>query len=191
MIAIFWLLNIFLFSLSLFFVLPWLKVLKNKIFICLVMLWVAFGLYLHWGSSEHLADYYSEQGRTLRIKHQELRKLLAEFRKEEFRLRIRLEKNNSDIDAEWRLLDLLAIKALYNQDYKLAVQYWQSAIKKIPKQEDLSLDKERIENMIDLMKGFIKNARVIEPFSGLYNTPLETVKIAKHQKVMARIRLLS
>ena len=148
---IFWLVAILLFSLSQFFILPWLKAVRIKAVISLAMAFMVFGLYLQWGSSKHLDDYYSSQGISLRTKHEELRQLLTEFRKEEFRLRIRLEKNSNDLEAEWRLSDLLAIKALYNQDYQLAIKYWEIAIAKIPKPAGTP-DEVRIRTMINLMR---------------------------------------
>ncbi|HXH55644.1 MAG TPA: hypothetical protein VNK03_07895 [Gammaproteobacteria bacterium] len=93
---------------------------------------ISYGLYGYWGSSRHLPHYYSKEEAHYRLKQADFQVLLAEFRKEEFRLRLRLEQDPKDIDAAWRLLDLFAIKALQDGDRKLAIQYWERALDKVP-----------------------------------------------------------
>ena len=95
---------------------------------------ISYTLYFHWGSSQYLAEYYAPESELLRQKHKAFRPLLAEFIKEEFRLSARLEENPKDIEAQYRLYDLLAIKALQGGDQKLAAQYWNEAAKIAPEE---------------------------------------------------------
>lgn len=150
---IFWMITLLLLLFALAFVLPWIKGLHQKMLISVVLALFTYGLYFYWGNSQHLAYYYSIEEQQQRAKQTEFRKMLAEFRKQEFRLRLRIEENPADVDAEWRLLDLLAIKAIQKSDYALAVQYWQSAIQKIPKEDPNGSDnKERLIKLIKIYK---------------------------------------
>lgn len=143
MIIYFWSATALLLLLAFGFFLPWMRSWRLSVFLIFVLSLSSYGLYVYWGSSRYLPHYYSKEEQLYRIKQTDFQLLLAEFRKEEFRLRLRLENNPNDIDAEWRLLDLLAIKALQNNDRKLAIQYWESALGKVP-QDLKSQFKEKI-----------------------------------------------
>ncbi len=150
--TVFWLITLLLISMSFVFVLPWLRssfllMMFTGVFIIII----SYVLYFKWGSSQYLQQYYSPQAKLSRVKQLELRLLLAEFRKEEFRLRARLEKNSQDQDAEWRLLDLLAIKAMQDREYPLAIQYWKNALLKIPNDKTMELEKERITRIMNVV----------------------------------------
>lgn len=132
MLIIFWISTFLLYVAALAFVLPWIRSTTLKVLIFAILFCGAYGHYWVQGSSPYLAAYYSSEEQLQREKRGEFRVLLSEFRKEEFRLKLRLEENSADQDAEWRLCDLLAIKALYNRDQKLAVQYWDKAIRLMP-----------------------------------------------------------
>lgn len=133
MIIFFWSSTTVLLILALGFFLPWLRSWRLSLFLICVIFASSYGLYIYWGSSRYLPHYYSKEEQLYRLKQTDFQLLLAEFRKEEFRLRLRLERDPNDIDAEWRLLDLLAIKALQDGNRSLAVQYWKSALGKVPK----------------------------------------------------------
>lgn len=133
MLIYFWSSTIVLLILAFGFFLPWLHSWRFSVFLICVVFICSYGLYAYWGSSRYLPHYYSEEEQLYRFKQIDLQRLLAEFRKEEFRLRLRLVQDPNDRDAEWRLLDLLAIKALQDGDRPLAVQYWESALGKVPK----------------------------------------------------------
>lgn len=149
MVIFFWSATALLLLLALVFFLPWMRSWRLSLFLIFVISLTSYGLYVHWGSSQYLAHYYSKDEQLYRVKQQDFQLLLAEFQKQEFRLRLRLEHDPNDRDAEWRLLDLLAIKALQDGDRKLAVQYWQSALGKVP--EDLKLEfKQKIQQHQDL-----------------------------------------
>lgn len=143
MYHIFWVTTVLLLILAFGFFLPWIRAWRFSLgLICLFSV-ISYGLYGYWGSSRDLSHYYSTEEAHYRLKQADFQVLLAEFRKEEFRLRLRLEQDPKDIEATWRLLDLLAIKALQDGDPKLAIQYWESALDKVP--EDLkSQFKEKI-----------------------------------------------
>lgn len=128
----FWFATATLLILAFGFFLPWIRALWLSLGLSCLVVVTSYGLYSYWGSSEHLPRYYSKEEKAYRLKQADLQILLAEFRKEEFRLRLRLEQNPKDIDATWRLLDLLAIKALQDGNTKLAIEYWESALDKIP-----------------------------------------------------------
>src|SRR5258708_32115326 len=114
MISFFWVATLLLLVCAFWFVLPWLRSLQDSIFIFFIISLIAYGLYFNLGNARYLSAYYSQDEKLLRLRQVEFRQLLAEFRKEEFRLKLRLEENPNDLDAEWRLLDLLGIKALQN-----------------------------------------------------------------------------
>ncbi len=132
MIIYFWVFTVILLIIAFGCFVPWIRAWRLSLVLMGLFSIVSYGLYTHWGSHQHLAHYYSSEEEAYRLKQAEFQILLAEFRKEEFRLRLRLEQNPQDIAAEWRLLDLLGIKALQNGDAKLAVQYWESAFDKAP-----------------------------------------------------------
>jgi cytochrome c-type biogenesis protein CcmH/NrfG len=133
MLIYFWSATALLLILAFGFFLPWIRAWRFSVgLICLLSV-VSYGLYGYWGSSRHLPHYYAKEEVHYRLKQADFQVLLADFRKEEFRLRLRLEQDPKDIDAAWRLLDLLAIKALQDGDRKLAIQYWESALEKVPK----------------------------------------------------------
>lgn len=133
MLIYFWSSTTVLLILALGFFLPWLRSWRLSLFLICVIFASSYGLYIYWGSSRYLPHYYSKEEQLYRLRQTEFQLLLAEFRKEEFRLRLRLERDPNDVDAEWRLLDLLAIKALQDGNRQLAVQYWESALGKVPK----------------------------------------------------------
>jgi cytochrome c-type biogenesis protein CcmH/NrfG len=153
---IFWVTTFIFLAISLVFVLPWLRSLTMMLMISVTVVAVSYGLYGLWGSSGYLRHYYSLAAEASRAKHIELRLLLAEFRKEEFRLRARLEKDPRDQDAEWRLLDVLAIKALHDQEYLQAIQYWESAFVKIPNNKVMETEKKRIKEIIEVVRKSIR-----------------------------------
>jgi len=150
--SIFWLMTFLLLAISFVFILPWLRNSLTMLVISTLITASSYGLYLAWGSSQHLKQYYSVQAKFSRLKQAELRQLLAEFRKEEFRLRARLEKDPTDQDAEWRLLDVLAIKALHNHEYVQAVQYWEKALAKIPDRQEMEIEKGRISGILKAIR---------------------------------------
>lgn len=130
---IFWLGTLLLLACAFGFIYPWLR--STPLFswvVFLVISFVAYTLYFNLGKSRYLPGYYSPEAKALRLRQAELRQLLTEFKKEEFRLKLRLEADPSDSDAEWRLLDILAIKALQNGEKAQALDYWQKALIKMP-----------------------------------------------------------
>lgn len=129
---LFWGMTLILLLSASCFILPWIDGWKARVATLTILSMVTYGLYAYLGNSQYLPHYYSDEQKMLRAQQQAFRPLIAEFRKEEFRLRARLEINPKDIDAEWRLWDLLAIKALNNGDVKRAKDYWGKAIQKIP-----------------------------------------------------------
>lgn len=135
MLIYFWIATAILLILAFGFFLPWIRAWPLSLGLMCVFSVTSCGLYYYWGSSRHLSHYYSKAEMQYRLKQTDFQVLLAEFRKEEFRLRLRLEQDPKDFDAEWRLLDLLAIKVLQEGNRKLAIQYWEKALDKVP--EDL------------------------------------------------------
>lgn len=150
--SIFWLSTVFLTLLCLVFLLYTIKSFVLGTILSILFIGLSYGLYFHWGSYAHLKEYYSESNRELRTKQGELRRLLTEFKKTEFKLRQRLEENPEDLEAEWRLLDVLAIKSLQNQEFELAIQYWDEALLKIPHRKDTVILRERIINLKNSLK---------------------------------------
>lgn len=141
MLLFFWIITIFLTLLAVLFFLPWIGSQKNGpqswglgFFITLIFCAIVYGLYFHWGSSSLLEAYYSMEVKNKDAKQVELRRLMTEFKKQEYRLRLQLAEDPEDKEAEWRLLDLLGIKALLESDRTLAKQYWEEALKKAPKE---------------------------------------------------------
>lgn len=151
MLMVFWVLSALLCLAALGFVLPWIRSPKVMCLVIGIILGGAYGLYWQQGSSQYLSGFYSKEGQSQREKRNEFRILLTEFRKEEFRLKLKLEENSEDQDAKWRLWDLLAIKALYNNDQSLAIQYWEKAIPIMP--ENLRGDfKAKIKTAVDFLR---------------------------------------
>lgn len=148
MLMIFWASTILLLICALICILPWLPNLRLKILTGFLIFFTAYGFYYHLGRSASLPSYYALEKNLQGIKQSEFRSLLIEFKKQEYRLRVRLEDNPEDIDAEWQLLDVLAIKALQNSDYARAVQYWEAAIKKIPNGSEYNEVKARLYDLI-------------------------------------------
>jgi len=130
---IFWATTVLLIFFAMTFFVPWLSS-QKKIALLIACLFsgTVYALYGYWGSSSLLEQYYSKEAVEASTKQVELRRLMTEFKKEEYRLRFRLEENSKDLDAEWRLLDLLAIKALLENNKSQAKQYWEEALKKSP-----------------------------------------------------------
>ncbi len=134
MLTIFWVSTSLLLLCAFIFILPWVKSWRFGLSIALFVGLTTYGLYSKLGYGSYLKHYYSEDEQILRSKQDDFRELLAEFRKQEFRLKLRLEENPNDLDAEWRLLDLLSIKALQHGDITLAKDYWDKALLKMPEQ---------------------------------------------------------
>ena len=150
--TIFWLTTFLLLLISFAFILPWLRVSVAMLLVGGVLAISSYGLYLIWGSPQQLTQYYSISAQFSRIKQAEVRELLADFRKEEYRLRVRLEKDPNDQDAQWRLLDVLAIKALYHHEYADAMQYWEHALAKMPNNKATEHEKLRIRGVIEKIR---------------------------------------
>jgi hypothetical protein len=113
MISIFWISTLFLGVIAQAFFLPWVKQPALRVMMMTVFLGSAYGLYFYWGSSTFLPQYYSEKETAFRKRQPELRILLTEFKKEEYRLRLRLEENPNDKEVLKQLTELLKIKALF------------------------------------------------------------------------------
>ncbi len=113
MIILFWVATLLLFFIACGFVVPRLQSLRMILGVIILMAVSVYGLYYSWGNSHYLPQFYSKEQQDARSRLPKMQKLLAEFRKEEYRLRFRLEENPNDQDAEQRLVNLLAIKALY------------------------------------------------------------------------------
>ena len=150
--ANFWTITFLLLVIAFAFILPRLRSPLAMLFVSTLVTATSYGLYLTWGNSQHLKQYYSPRAKLSRAKHIELRPLLAEFRKEEFRLKARLEKDPNDLDAQWRLLDVFAIKALHDHEYEKALQYWESALVKIPNRKGMEIERHRISKMIETLR---------------------------------------
>jgi len=151
MVTFFWISTLLLALGALGFILPWIRVWQGVLIIGGLFLGSLYILYWQGGNSQYLAHYYSKEEALKRIQRIKFRKLLVEFKKEEFRLKLRLQENPADQEAEWRLLDLLAIKAVYNQDYPLALEYWQTALLKI---RDTPEHKKTRHRIIELIKQY-------------------------------------
>jgi hypothetical protein len=147
-ITFFWICTIILLLLALGFVLPRLHSFRAGVLVTLGLAAVTYSLYGQWGSSSHLDQYYSKEEDLYRTKQFEFRKLLTEFKKQEFRLRLRIEEDPDDHEAQWQLFDLLAIKALQNREYEQAMAYWEAALKKLPANNKNNEIKERILNQM-------------------------------------------
>jgi hypothetical protein len=132
MLIYFWLITALLLLFAFACFIPWIHSWRVSICLIIMLSVITYMLYIYWGSSQYLRHYYSAEEQLYRLKQADFQLLLADFRKEEFRLRLKLEQDPKDVDAEWRLLDLLAIKALQANDFKLAVDYWENALDKVP-----------------------------------------------------------
>ena len=132
MLLLFWAITAFLTLVAIGFFLPWIGSRKLAVMIVVLFSTIVYGLYTHWGSSQLLGSYYSGEDLKVHGKEAKLRRLMTEFKKQEYRLRLRLEENPEEMDAKWRLLDLLAIKALLEGNPDLARQDWEEALKKVP-----------------------------------------------------------
>jgi len=148
MVIIFWVITGLLLICALGFILPSIRLWRIKVLVACILSLCAYFLYFQYGKSQYLVHYYSAEEQLQRNKQASFRRLLAEFRKEEFRLKLRLEENPKDLEAEWRLLDLLAIKAIYHRDYSQAIQYWKQALEKIPKNAQNKDLRDRITQLI-------------------------------------------
>ena len=148
MVITFWIITGLLLISAFGFILPWLRSWRIRVLVACLLSLCAYILYFQYGKSQYLVHYYSAEEQLQRNKQASFRKLLAEFRKEEFRLKLRLEENPKDLEAEWRLLDLLAIKAIYHRDYPQAIQYWKQALVKIPKNAQNKDLRDRITQLI-------------------------------------------
>lgn len=148
MVICFWLATGLLGLCACGFVLPWLRSFRTRIIVGSLLFIGSYALYQYWGSAHHLTHYYANEEQAQRQKQMDFRKLLAEFRKQEFRLRFRLEENPNDTEAEWRLLDLLGIKSLQQGNALLAIEYWKLALKKIPNDNLNKDNKQRLSTLI-------------------------------------------
>jgi cytochrome c-type biogenesis protein CcmH/NrfG len=149
---IFWLVCLILLFFASAFILPWLPQKRARLCFVLFLIMFTFGCYYYFGSSQQLTSYYVTLVEFPKQKISNVQKLFTEFKKYEFKLRQRLEDNPKDIDAEWRLLDVLAIKALQNGELELAKAYWENALKKLPEGEATLLARERILKALSPLK---------------------------------------
>ena len=97
MISVFWVLTIILVIFATGFSLAKMHSRWVAFFIFITITTLSYTLYLSWGSSQYLAEYYSPESELLRQKHKAFRPLLAEFIKEEFRLSARLARKPKKI----------------------------------------------------------------------------------------------
>lgn len=132
MLIIFWISTFVLLACALICIFPCLSSYRQKFIISFFVFFSAYGCYFYLGSSKDLPAYYTLEKSLQGLKQSQFPTLLIDFKKQEYKLRVRLEDNPADVDAEWRLLDILAIKALQNRDYAQAVQYWEALIKVLP-----------------------------------------------------------
>jgi len=115
------------------------KTLHSKtmlIFIFIVIPLFSYAFYYSFGSSQHLKAYYSLDDQKNREQMQRIRPLMAELKKQEFRLRFHLEENPKDVLVQSQLLELLAIQALQAGDLNLAKQFLMKALEVLPENSD-------------------------------------------------------
>jgi hypothetical protein len=81
-------------------------------------------------------------------KRLELRHMLNAFKKQEFTLRQQINEDPEDTEAEYRLMDLMAIKALQQGKVDVAIALWKKVLAKMPIHKDTQNMRERIENSL-------------------------------------------
>lgn len=132
----------------LFFV-PWLKSWLFRFCAFLFVLCFTFGIYLITGGNQK-QQYISLQKKDIEweIKRNDLRQMLNAFKKQEFKLRLQLSEKPNDAETEYKLMDLMAIKALQQGNIERAKVLWQQALNKIPNTKDNQNMRIRIENSL-------------------------------------------
>lgn len=149
MIVLFWGLTLLLSFIALGFLIPWLKINLKSLVIFSFILLFSYGFYFIWGASQYLAGYYSETDQKNRTQMQRFRPLMAELKKQEFRLRFHLEENPKDILAQSHLLELLSIQAMQAGDQTLAKQFLIKALELLSASQEY---KERRAHIQELLK---------------------------------------
>ena len=149
---IFWAIIIMMTAMALGFVLPWLQSKRLKIGFSFLILLASFGAYWQLGSGPMLPEYYSKEAQILRHRQDKTRILLADLRKKEFKLQLKIEENPDDIEAQWNLLNVKGIYAYQLGYYPLAVEYWQKALELMPDTVEGNVFKNMIKKLIENAK---------------------------------------
>lgn len=148
---LFWLLTFLLLNCALLFFMPWLKAWRRNVLWGLIVFVGSYGIYQQVGSAQQLKQYFASQTPDVIKRRLGLRLQLADFRKKEFQLRIRLEQEPKNEEIEWKLLDLLALQAMYAGEFNQALEHWRLAEARITN-EKFSTDKKRILRSIELLE---------------------------------------
>lgn len=149
---IFWICTLILCLCALCFILPWVPSIKMRFAYIIFLVIGSYALYHAFGSASHLKDYCSEESTRMRANLTRIQPLLTEFKKQEIKLKMHLEEFPNDALAECQLLDIMAIKALQNQQRQEAIKYWEQALKKLPNKEEHKVFKAHMESMVIKLK---------------------------------------
>lgn len=142
MVALFWISTFALLLLAVSIVFPWLKI-KQNVLIFITLAALAYPLYLHLGSSQHLKAYYS-------INHHQrarMQPLMVQLKKQEYRLRLYLEEYPGDNLARSQLLEILGVQALQVGDKNSARKCFEEALVQM-KEIDLAERKQHLRTLL-------------------------------------------
>lgn len=145
----FWILCLLLISLSTLFFIPWLSTWRIRLAAVCFIICFTIGLYSITGGLQrqrHLA--LQQLDSAWETKRLELRHMLNAFKKQEFKLRQQISEHPEDNEAEYRLIDLMAIKALQQGKVDVAINLWQKVLTKMPIHKDTQNMRDRIENSL-------------------------------------------
>lgn len=153
MIVIFWGATFLLLLIVFFFIYPWIR--SRFVFwtIVIVLPLGAYPLYLKLGQIAQVKVYYANLKTNLTTDAQsgakneaqnqaqidKMQRLLSMLRKQETRLRLKLEETPGDLLLQGKLLDVLAVMALQKGEVALAQAYWGEALvilKEVPEAQE-------------------------------------------------------
>lgn len=136
MIVLFWAITLFLSLIAIMILIlwlkPWLKTNQKSLLALMIIPIFSYAFYYNFGYSQYLTEYYSSNEQKNREQMLRIRPLVAELKKQEYRLRFHLEENPKDFLAQSQLLELLSIQALQTGDQTLAKQFLLKALEVLP-----------------------------------------------------------
>lgn len=143
MIILFWTLTIILSLLGLAVILPGLTNRTQKRFFTVFFLAFIYIFYLSMGESKRLPEYYSEAQINARIMQDKMRPLFSEMKKQQGRLRLKILEDQNDILSKALLLELLGVEALYHEERRAAVSYWDAALALLEEAKETKTPKDK------------------------------------------------
>lgn len=144
MIFIFWFCSALLFGNALLFILPFLPGKKAKLATVFFFGLLIYPLYVTLGAPQQLENYYSGAGTNFRLTQDKMRPLFSQLKKQQGRLRLRLNANADDTISKALLLELLGVEALYREDHALALKFWEGSLTLLENTKETDFIQKRI-----------------------------------------------